>query len=445
MKTYIFDFLNQYANSEFVRLHMPGHKGKVSDLTKINNILDITEIKDADNLYNPAGIIEKSENNLSKIYKSKFSVFSTGGSTLAIQTMLYTAFQNKQTKKVIAFRNVHSAFINTCGLLDLKPIWLYPKYDKNDYVSGSFCIQEFENLIKQNLDCGVVYVTSPDYLGFLCDIKKIAQICNKYNIELLVDNAHGAHLKFLKENNHPINLGATMCCDSAHKTLPAFTGSSFLHIGKGNYDKQQIKDNMQIFGSTSPSYLILASMDLCLKYLEDNGKKDYIKLENKLNDIKEKCQQKSFSFPELPQDNVKITLNSFDVGYTGDELANHFRNFKIEPEYVGSSVLVFLFSTFNNQKDFEKFENAILHLEVKNRIQKNMLYPQKPETVLTPRECLFCQFEILPIDECIGRIACESKILCPPGVPIIMAGEVINKVNKNLLKNTGIINLKVVK
>lgn len=445
MNTYIFDFLNKYIQNSGTRLHMPGHKGEICDLSKLDHRFDITEIKGADSLYNPNNIIDYSEQNLSKIYNSKFSVFSTGGSTLSIQTMLYTAFQNKKTKKIIAFRNVHTAFINSCGLLDLNPVWVYPNYDKGDYVSGNFSIKELEQVIKQNLDAGAVYVTSPDYLGFLCDIEKISKICDEYNIPLLVDNAHGAHLNFLSENNHPINLGATMCCDSAHKTLPALTGASFLHIGKGEYTKQQIKDNMQIFGSTSPSYLILSSMDLCLKYIDDNGEKEYKKLEIELSKLKEMCEKKGFAFSNLTQDNVKITLNSFDVGYMGEELAEYFRNFNIEPEYVGESVIVFLFSPFNSQKDFEQFKIAILNLKVNEKIQKIFICPQKAETVLSPRQCLFGDFEVLPIDNCVGKIACENKILCPPGVPIVMAGEIISEVNKNLLKNTGIINLKVVK
>lgn len=445
MKTHILDFLKQYEKSNYTRLHMPGHKGRLNELNNIDARLDITEIDGADNLYNSNGIIEQSEKNLSNIYGSKFSVFSTGGSTLSIQTMLYSVFQKQKTKKIIAFRNVHLAFINSCSLLGINPVWVYPKYTNGDYVSGSFCLDDLEKTILQNKDSGAIYVTSPDYLGYLCDIKGIVKLGDKYNIPVLVDNAHGAHLKFLKQNVHPIELGATMCCDSAHKTLPALTGASFLHIGRGEYDKAQIKDNMRLFGSTSPSYLILASIDICIKYLYQSGELEYQRLEKNLNELKDICKQKGFVFLDLPQDNVKITLNSFDIGYNGDELANHFRKFNIEPEYVGNGVIVFLFSPLNQKDDLEVFKNAVLKIKVKNKVKYNQCYPQISTVRLTPQQCLFSDYEIVKIDDSVGRICGENKILCPPGVPIIMMGEVICDVNKNLLKSTGIVDIKVLK
>ncbi len=267
MITPIYNFLNKYADSETVRLHMPGHKGKsIADFSAFK--YDITEINGADSLFESDSIIAESEENTSRLYKTAKTCYSAGGSTLCIQAMLTLMKQENRT--VIAVRNIHRSFLAACALLDIQPQWIFPDYS-GGILSGEFPYKEAEKQLKSN-ENACVYLTSPDYLGKTADIKRISELCNRYNAILLVDNAHGAHT--IAAGTHPALLGADICCDSAHKMLPALTGGAYLHIINPKY-KDKGKYAMSLFGSTSPSYLIMVSLDLCVKYISESLESNY--------------------------------------------------------------------------------------------------------------------------------------------------------------------------
>ena len=268
MKTPICDFINEYIDKNTVRFHMPGHKGKsFLGFEKY----DITEFTGADSLYDANGIIKESESNAAKLFGSEQTLYSCEGSSLCIRAMLYLAKMNSKSNYVLAGRNAHSSFISACALNDLEVMWLFPS-DKESYLSCNITEEALEKTLESvdNLP-SCVYVTSPDYLGNVCDISALSRVCKKYGVPLLVDNAHGAYLRFLEKDLHPITRGADMCCDSAHKTLPVITGGAYLHISKNapSLFKEQGKSALALFGSTSPSYLILASLDNANKLLSD--------------------------------------------------------------------------------------------------------------------------------------------------------------------------------
>ena len=276
MDTPIVDFVKKYNEEKMARFHMPGHKG-VSFLGFEN--IDITEIKGADDLSCPEGIIKKSEENASNIFNTKCTVYSTGGSTQSINAMLYLAFLNrdKNTKPfVVAGRNAHKAFMFAAAKMGFQVEWVFPE-KSNSFCSAVIKKEDLENKLNSlNEKPFAVYITSPDYLGGITDIKSLSEVCKKHNIPLLVDNAHGAYSAFLKEPFHPILNGADMCCDSAHKTLPALTGCGYLHIEKNDSFSfsENVHEALTVFGSSSPSYLMLQSLDLCNKYISENIKSD---------------------------------------------------------------------------------------------------------------------------------------------------------------------------
>ena len=271
MNTPIADFVKNYTKSNFSRLHMPGHKG----VSLIGcESLDITEIKGADELYSPSGIIRESESNASKLFNTERTVYSAGGSSQSINAMLYLAFLRAEKKYrpfVLAGRNAHKSFIYALAKLDCDVEWIYPQNEHGICrctVTADVLRKRLKEL--EHLPFAV-YITSPDYLGGIADIAGLSAVCGEYNIPLLVDNAHGAYLAFTEEKNHPILMGADMCCDSAHKTLPVLTGGGYLHIAKGDkygFSKYAVRAT-EIFGSTSPSYLILQSLDLCNRYIDE--------------------------------------------------------------------------------------------------------------------------------------------------------------------------------
>ncbi len=229
VKTPICDFVEKYAKSEAVRAHMPGHKGASTDENPVSAVYpyDITEIIGADNLFEANGIIAESEKNATEIFNTAGTFYSTFGSTNCIQAMLSAVCNFGDT--VIASRNCHKAFLNTAVLLGLKTIFISPKDYKFPDISFNITAFEIEEAILQNPEAKCVFVTSPNYLGEVLDSKQIAETVHKYDKLLLVDNAHGAYLAFLQDKIHPILLGADLCCDSAHKTLPVLTGGAYLH------------------------------------------------------------------------------------------------------------------------------------------------------------------------------------------------------------------------
>ena len=272
MNTPICDFINEYKSKNFVRLHMPGHKGK--------NILgleeyDITEIKGADSLYEANSIIAQSEENASKLFGCK-TYYSTEGSSLCIRALMHLAslYANEKGKELIVFagRNAHKTFLSAAALLDFEVEWLNNK-NESSYLSATLDLTALEKSLScTNNKTKIVYITTPDYLGNIDDVRAIAEICDKNNALLFVDNAHGAYLRFLTPSCHPIDLGAHLCCDSAHKTLPVLTGGAYIHLSDKLPDvfEKNVKSSLSLFGSTSPSYLIMQSLDYANKLIQEN-------------------------------------------------------------------------------------------------------------------------------------------------------------------------------
>ena len=282
MKTPIIDFVEKYIKNKPVRVHMPGHKGRgpygrFSDIYKY----DITEIDGADYLSAPGGIIAESEQNASRMFGCP-TYYSAEGSSLCIRAMLFmikkTAVQEGRKPRILAGRNAHSTFVNAAALLDIDVDWIMPLREES-YESCTVTGQDIENYIPaadsivDNLTehtrkkCGydALYVTSPDYLGNMLNISELAETCHRYGMLLLVDNAHGAYLKFLEQSLFPIDLGADMCSSSAHKTLPVLTGGAYLHIS----DRQT--SHFRIFSEwfTSRTSSVLEQYSLTVQYLPE--------------------------------------------------------------------------------------------------------------------------------------------------------------------------------
>lgn len=314
MDTPIYDFVQNYIKSNTARLHMPGHKG-VSFLGC--EAFDITEIQGADELYSPAGIIRQSEENAAKLFDTSKTVYSAGGSTQSIHAMLYLAYlkaEKSQRPFVLAGRNAHKSFIYALAKLDADAVWLYP--EKSDSICSCVITAEMLEKSLKGLERKpfAVYITSPDYLGVISDIESLSKVCCKYDIPLLVDNAHGSYLKFCKQDMHPTNLGADMCCDSAHKTLPVLTGGGYLHIAKSDkygFSKNAVKA-MEIFGSTSPSYLILQSLDLCNRYIDEKIEDDVEKCAEKVAKLRYIINQKGFGIISMEPLKITVDFRGFD-------------------------------------------------------------------------------------------------------------------------------------
>ena len=441
METPICDFVRNYIEKDGLRLHMPGHKG--TSFLGVE-IFDITEIKGADSLYEADGIIRKSEENASGIFGAD-TFYSAEGSSLSIKAMLYLAVTlNKMGDEkpvVFAGRNAHKAFLSAAALIDFDVEWIY---GESNYLSCKIDAEILDEKIKNAQNKPVaVYVTSPDYLGNIQDIKGISKVCKKHGVLLLVDNAHGAYLKFLEETMHPVDLGADMCTDSAHKTLPVLTGGGYLHIsGKldGRY-KNQTKNAMLLFGSTSPSYLILQSLDMANKYIAENRTK-YTDFAKKVSELKETLTQKGIKI--LGNEPFKITIATKSYGYTGTDFAEKLRINNIECEFADPDFVVLMFSPQLEDK-LENIERIFEKIPERQEILTKMPEILRPEKAMGIRQAMFSEKEKISVENSFGRVLAEGVLSCPPAVAPLVCGERIDQNAIECFKYYGTETLWVVK
>lgn len=435
MNTPICGFAAQYAQNAPARFHMPGHKG-VKSLGCEDR--DLTEIHGADDLFHASGIIAQSEQNATALFGCP-TVYSAEGSSLCIRAMLFFAYTQAHCRgRILAGRNAHKSFLNTAILLDFPIRWLWAG---EDYLSCPLTPEQVEEAILQESEPPFgVYVTSPDYLGNVADIDGIAQVCHAHGVPLLVDNAHGAYLRFLPQSRHPMDQGADLCCDSAHKTLPVLTGGAYLHFRQGEH-RQTLKNAMALFGSTSPSYLILQSLDLCNPYLEALPQR-LLSLAPRLAALKGNLLARGF--PLVGDELLKLTVRTAPWGYTGEEVAQILESQNIFPEFADESHIVFMFTPENTPEELARLEQALLALA--KRAPRDCVLPQcRPEAVLTPRQAAFSQKETLEVFQSQGRILADASVSCPPAVPLVMCGERIDGDLPRLLAHFGHSHVTVVK
>ena len=434
METPIVDFVKNYTKSNKARLHMPGHKGV--QFLGIEQF-DITEIKGADELYSPEGIILRSEKNASALFSTAKTVYSAGGSTQSIHAMLYLAKTKSNSKTVFAARNAHKAFLYACAKLDCNIEWLYPE-EKSHLCSCIITDEILSDAFKKADELPfAVYITSPDYLGRIADIKALSAVCRQYNVPLLVDNAHGSYLAFCEENLHPIALGADMCCDSAHKTLPVLTGGGYLHIAKDDRFgfAEHAVQAMSIFGSTSPSYLILQSLDLCNRYIDEKIKDDIKTCRQKIEEIRA-----VMPVADVSDEPLKITADMRCV-------ANRdvFEKAGIEPEFVDDDFTVFMLTPQNSDEDFAKLKEAFTKMQIVKIICEEP--PDIPRGVkkMSVRDAIFSLSETVEIQNAVGKICASPTVSCPPAIPIAVSGEEITPEHIELFKKYNINRISVVK
>lgn len=417
---------------------MPGHKGKAFLGPEG---LDITEVSGADSLYAADGIIRRSEENASRLFGCP-TFYSAEGSSQCIRAMLYLAMlQAKEEGRrplIAAARNVHKAFLSAVALLGLEVAWLWP--EEGSYLSCGVSPRALEELLRSEKPTAV-YLTSPDYLGNMADIGPLSEICHRYGALLLVDNAHGAYLRFLEDSLHPMDLGADMCCDSAHKTLPVLTGGAYLHIAPAP-GAGRAKEALALFGSTSPSYLILQSLDMANVYLESYPPRLRVFLEG-LEALKAALRQAGFRL--LGREPMKLTLAAKAFGYLGTELAELLRHGGIECEFADPDVLVLMVTPENTEEDLDRLRAALLAIPRKAPIETPPAMPGRGEQVLSVREAMLSPWERIPVAASEGRILASPSVGCPPAVPIAVCGQRIGKETIECFRYYGIESVAVVK
>ena len=445
MKTPICDFVKNYALKNTCRLHVPGHKG--AGFLGVENY-DVTEIDGADDLYSASGIIKESEDNASSLFNCP-TFYTTEGSSHAIRAMIYlaTLYAKKHNKSnlILSTRNVHKSFLTIASLLDVK-VKFISSNTSSSYLTSELDCETLENYLKKlEVKPCALYVTSPDYLGNIIDIKALKSVCEKYGILLLVDNAHGAYLKFLSSSLFPIDLGADMCSSSAHKTLPVLTGGAYLHLSNEIFNqlKGEVKTSLSMFGTTSPSYLILQSLDYANFILSNNFNQNLqktISLVSKLRDY-----LNSLGLKAKTNEPLKLTITPKSYGYLGKDFVLYLSKNQIIPEFYDNDYVVLTFSVNTPLSDFDKVSLAISKLEKKEEITSTPPIISSYNPVLSFKETLYSETELIDAKDSLNRIYADVNIHCPPAVPIIVIGEKITKDVIDAFKYYGINTVKVVK
>lgn len=438
MSSPIYDAINKYQNKNMKKFHMPGHKGVSEAMKPLEHILkyDVTEIPDTGSLFDNIGPTKEAQDMATQLFETEGTFMSAGGCTLCIQTMLRLVCPNGG--KVLMSRVIHRSAINAMSLLNITPVWIYPDNSAGEHFSGRITADSVRDAIKENPDVNAVYITSPDYFGVISDIKSISQAAG--DIPVIVDSAHGAHLGFLDGFLSPVKSGAAMSAESAHKTLPVLTGGAWLNIGDKRFIGN-VSEAMSLFGSTSPSYPIMLSLDLCRDWLENDGKVLLNKTAERIKKIKELILELGFKIPEGLCDPMRIAFVVENCDNVGAQLRQNF----IEPEYAEGSTVIIIPTPFNTEEDFVTLENALKNIKLSGRTKSASTEIFAGKRKLTPTQALLSKNELVKTENATGKISAETLCPCPPAIPLVMAGEEVDGATVKRLKENGFSHLRIVK
>ena len=399
-------------------------------------------------LYGADGIIAESEKNAAELFGSGKTLYSTEGSSLCIRAMVYLAavYAKKQGKRpiILAARNAHKTFISAVALTEAEVEWLCGENDGN-LISCRVTADELERrLCEMPAPPVAVYLTSPDYLGAVSEIGKISAVCKKYGVILMVDNAHGAYLRFLKDSMHPIDLGADICCDSAHKTLPVLTGGAYLHISKGAPAllSDMAEQALSLFASTSPSYLILQSLDMVNKYLSEGYRPRLVAVVDSIRKLKNALTEGGFSL--IGDEELKICIEAKKYGYSGSEVAEYLREKGIECEFCDRDFTVMMFTPEISPDDIEFLGKTLLSLPKRKEIDEKAPTVGTPKRAMTIREAMMSPSKEVAVRDAVGKILAAPGVSCPPAIPIVLCGEQIGEREIELFEYYGIEKCRVV-
>jgi len=438
MNTPIIDSLKKIVDKNIISFHMPGHKkGEIYRLLGYENILenmyklDTTEIPGTDNLHSPEECIKDSLKRASELFKSDKTLYLVNGSTCGIEASIMAAVNPKE--KIILNRDCHQSVINACIIGDINPVYVSPSVNKDSNTLAGVSFEDVKSVIDDNLDAKAIFLTYPTYFGNVFDLRTICNYAHEKNMVVIIDEAHGAHLG-LSDNlpDTALSQDADLVIQSTHKTLPAFTQSSMIHIKGNRIDMNKLLNMLRITQSSSPSYLLMASLEIAVDIYEKNGVELMEKLLSNIEEFKGEVYSLENIKLDETKDYTKIFLNTKKLGITGHELESILRKrYSIQVElsnYYG----VLLIATIGNTKDeFCKLKDALFEIDKiykKEDNLKDVFYPIKlPKKVLSPRQAFYMDKKSVKIEDSIGKVSGEYIIPYPPGVSLVSPGEQITK------------------
>lgn len=440
MKTPIINGLKKYTLENNKRFHMPGHKGKelLKFLGELIPEIDVTEVEGTDNLHNPSTIIYESQKLAAKVFGAKETFYSVNGTTGGLHGAITSAV--KPGGKVLIQRDCHRAVYNALILGRITPKYIYPMYSKEKNITTTLEPEEIDKELSLDKDIEAVIITYPTYYGICSDIKRIAEIVHKYNKLLIVDEAHGSHLRF--NNRLPISAldaGADIVVQSTHKTLPAFTQSSMIHVGSGRVDVEKLRAMVSIFQTTSPSYILMASIDFAVDYMNSQGED---KLESLLDNIEKwtSYMKQIEKVDIIDKDSRDSQIYDFDntkllmkiKGMTGKSIEEILREkYQIQLEMSDYYYGLALATILDDDKDFERLAYSVEDIVKKYSymdMQLNSIDIKdiRADIKKSLHDAFHSESAEIEFIKSSGKISGDFIIPYPPGIPIVCPGEVIS-------------------
>lgn len=432
--------LEKYGQSDYYPFHMPGHKrNRASSVGNFPLERDITEISGFDNLHHAEGIIKDAQEYAAQLYGTKKCFFSVNGSTAALLAAISASVE--KGKKILMARNCHKAVYHALYLRELQPIYLYPHEDSKLGINGGISPSRVERYLEENQDVQAVLLTSPTYDGIVSDIKKIAEITHKYGCLLIVDEAHGAHFHF--SQYFPISsaeLGADIVIQSFHKTLPSMTQTAVLHVCSDRPDIEKIKRFMAIYQTSSPSYVLMASIDACMDKLYKDGMQMFREFTFQLEKARqrlEKCEKIRLISVEMLDsrdaydfDRSKLLLSTAGASINGHELHSRLRDqFHIEMEMEAENYVLGIASVGDTQQGLERLCDAVEQIDAQvefcRQEENESTSYAKMKQMMSIADAMDAKQQRFPLEESVGKVSTEFAYLYPPGIPILVPGEQI--------------------
>lgn len=451
--------LIEYGKSDFYAFHMPGHKRQhqnefASDFPNPFSI-DITEIHGFDNLHHPEGILKKSMEWAAGIYGSEKTYYLINGSSCGILSAISGTVSHGGT--ILMSRNCHKSAYHGVFLNCLKARYVYPQIFPDFGFSGGLLPEDVEIMLKKHPEIEAVFVVSPTYEGVVSDIGEIARIVHRFHLPLIVDEAHGAHFSFGKEGEFPVSaleLGADVVVQSVHKTLPSFTQTALLHVKKGYVDTGRLERYLQIYQSSSPSYVMMAGIENCIRYMSEKGRKEmeafHWRLEalwKHLSDMKRlrlliKPMESGYGVYAL--DPSKVVISTRGTSLSGAQFGKRLREeFHLEMELCGPDYIVAIITLADTTEGLDRFCSALLKID--SDLQKQGSFPLKEKTVSDIGKMSESRRNIaqamegekrrILLSEGEGMVSAEFIYIYPPGIPIVVPGEVLQKESIDLIRN----------
>lgn len=462
-ETPLFDALKEYVNRDTIPFHVPGHKKgqgidkEFKEFIGANPFkIDVTVFKLVDSLHHPTGPIKKALELTSDAYGCDASFFSIHGTSGAIQAMVMSVVSDGD--KIIIPRNVHKSITAGIILSGAVPVYMQPEFDKKLGIAHGVTPSTVTEALKKHPDAKAVLMINPTYYGVATDLKEIANIVHSYDIPLIVDEAHGPHLGF--NDRLPlsaIQAGADICAQSTHKIIGSLTQASLLHVNSKRIDINRVKQMLNLLQTTSPSYILMASLDCARRQIALHGKELLDKTIDLLNYARSEINKIPgfYCFGEevlnkpgaFAFDPTKLTISCRELGITGYELDMILANkYHIQMELSDFYNILAVGSFGDTKESIDALIKALKEISTEHHEKGEKLsdffdIPKIPKQIQIPREAFNSVKTPEPLKESIGKISGEFLLAYPPGIPVLCPGEIITEEIVNYvqqLKDTGL-------